>query len=82
MANLMCRREGRGIFRKKGSKGRKNRAVDAGKKGRGEKVTVNWKDDWKQRKWREKMREMQHYKNTIFINLIAVIFHLILILSK
>ena len=28
------------------------------------------------------MREMQHYKNTIFINLIAVFFHIILIFSK
>ena len=26
---------------------------------------------------KHKMFEMQHYKNTIFINLIAVIFHLI-----
>ena len=33
MANLMCRREGRGIFRKEGSKGRKIGQLMLGKRG-------------------------------------------------
>ena len=53
MPNVMCRREGREYLEKRGARGG-NRAVDAGKKGRGKKVTVNWKDDWKQRKWRDR----------------------------